>query len=868
MPDSTTPMMRQFQRVKSQLPDDTLLFFRVGDFYELFFDDAKRAAPILGVALTSRGGAPLCGVPYHALDTYLAKAIRAGKKVAICDQTEDPALAKGIVRREVTRVVTPGTITEDAILEASANNFLAAVFFGAKPPFGLALLDISTGAFSVQSCATPDALRDALRQAAPAEILLPASLNPETNPSLFTLHLSPPTVTTVEDWTFGYDAAYTRLTSHFHLHSLQGLGCEGRPELVCPAGALLHYAAETLQHNAQHIRPPQVRNASETLVLDPATCQHLDILPQRGRPAHTSLLGILDQTKTPMGARLLRHWLLNPLRQLNPLNERLDAVQHLVQNRALLSAVQGLLPAIRDLERLLTRISANRANGRDLRSLANSLEPLPRLKELCGGTNVQFSTGNFQQGSTPSGNFQCSTGNVQQGIKNTKQIPVEYSLLKIENSITSFPELTSLLLSALVETPPLTVKEGGLIRPGYSAELDQLLALSAEGHSWVATYQQQQQEATGIKTLKVRHNNVHGFYIEISKGQSHLAPANYQRRQTLVNAERYTTPELNEYEHKIMGAQDKAGALQYEIFCGLRDRVLAQLDAIQTTAAAVAQLDVLATFAQRALDLHYTRPELHEGDALTITNGRHPVVEQLPGAEPFIPNDSRLDNTRHQILLITGPNMAGKSTYIRQVALIAILAHAGSFVPADAALIPLLDRVFTRVGAGDDLAQGRSTFMVEMQETAGILNNATPRSLLVLDEIGRGTSTFDGISIAWAVAEHLHNTPECKAKTLFATHYHELTDLALTLPGVRNYTVQIHERGQDITFLRKIIPGAADKSYGLHVARLAGLPPPVVARAREILANLEDDELNPTSGMPTLARRNKKAPNAAQPELF
>ena len=834
-----TPMMRQFQRVKAQLPTGTLLFFRVGDFYELFFEDAKIAAPILGVALTARGGAPLCGVPHHALDAYLAKAIRAGKKVAICDQTEDPALAKGIIRREVTRIVTPGTITEDVILDASTNNFLAAVFVAPKPPYGLALLDISTGAFTVQSCPALDSLRDALRHAAPAEIVLPATLVNDKGQQQFLFlnsQFSNSTITPAEDWTFGYDAARTRLVSHFRLHSLQGIGCENMPHLVCPAGALLHYAAETLSHNAQHIKLLQLRNTSDTLLLDPATCLHLDLLPQKGRPANTSLLGLLDHTKTPMGARLLRQWLLNPLRRLEPLNDRLDAVGHLAQNRALLASLQELLPAIRDLERLLTRISANRANARDLRSLALSLEPLPRLQGF-------FATA------------------VESHREPSRAIEIFPALLaSLAASITPLPELTSLLLSALVETPPLTLKEGGVIRPGFSAELDELLALSTAGHTWVASYQQQQQDATGIKTLKVRHNSVHGFYIEISKGQTHLAPPHYQRRQTLVGAERYTTPELTEYEHKIIGAQDKANALQYQIFCDLRERILTHLEAIQTTAASVAQLDVLATLARVALDQRYTRPQLHEGDTLTITNGRHPIIEQLPDAEPFIPNDTRLDNARHQISLITGPNMAGKSTYIRQVALIAVLAHIGSFVPADAALIPLLDRIFTRVGAGDDLTQGRSTFMVEMQETANILNNATPRSLLVLDEIGRGTSTFDGISIAWAVAEHLHNTPACKAKTLFATHYHELTDLALTLNGVRNYTVQIHEQGHEITFLRKIIPGAADKSYGLHVARLAGLPRTVISRAREILTNLEDDELNPTSGMPSLARRNKKAP--------
>ncbi len=815
--EELTPMMRQYRRIKAELPAGVVLLFRLGDFYELFFEDAREAAPILGVALTQRAGVPMCGVPYHALDSYLAKLIRAGCKAAVCDQMEDPASAKGIVRREVTRVVTPGTVTEENILDSTRNNYLAAIFKGRG--WGMALLDLSTGEFAAEEVAGPDALRDLLRRVAPSECLVGAGQRSDPTVAGVLAAAGIAAVTEIEDWTFAYDAAYDLLVRHFGVHSLEGYGCEGRAPLVCPAGALLQYVREELHHPISHIRALQVRQADDYLVLDESTCTNLDLFPARGKAAQTTLLGVIDSTRTPMGARLLRAWLLRPLRRAQAIAQRLDAVEHLTRQRALLDALRTQLGEVRDLERLIARIDSGRGNARDLQALSRSLAPVPAIRERV-----------------------AAAGN-----------PL---LAETAGRLQPLPELVALVERAIAETPAIGLKDGGIIRPGYNPELDDLLRLGSEGHDWLARYQAQEQERTGIKTLKVRHNRVFGYYIEISKGQAASAPPEYERRQTLVGAERFITSELKEYEQKIFGAHDRAVALEYELYCAVREQVVAQAAAIQSTADALAHLDALASLADRALALGYVRPEIAENDELTIEDGRHPVIEQLPDAERFVPNDTRLDCRRNQILLLTGPNMAGKSTYIRQVALIAILAHVGSFVPARRARISLLDRVFTRVGAGDDLARGRSTFMVEMQEAANILNHATSRSLIVLDEIGRGTSTFDGISIAWAVAEHLHNTEAIKAKTLFATHYHELTDLALTLSGVRNYTVQVREHGDGIVFLRKIIPGAADKSYGIHVARLAGMPGEVIDRAKEILANLEEGELE--AGMPKLAKKSRK----------
>jgi DNA mismatch repair protein MutS len=816
--DALTPMMRQYRRIKAELPGGVLLLFRLGDFYELFFDDAREAAPLLGVALTQRVGVPMCGVPYHAVDTYLAKLIRAGRKAAVCDQMEDPAAAKGIVRREVTRVVTPGTVTEDAILESGRNNYLAAICRGGAG-WGLALLDLSTGAFTVEEAAGDDALRDNLRRHAPSECLVPAGLRDDPGVAALLAAAGIRAVTGVEDWLFAPDGGRDLLLRHFGVHSLDGYGCEQRPTLVGAAGALLHHVREELHHPVGHVRGLQVRRGDDYLVLDEATCHNLDLLPGRGRTAEATLLGVLDVTRTPMGARLLRAWLARPLRRVAEIRRRLDAVERLCRQRAVLDDLRARLADVRDLERLIARLDAGRGNARDLQALGRSLAPVPGLAERAAAAGDPL-------------------------------------LSELAARLEALPDLVALIGRAIADTPPIGLRDGGMIRAGHHAELDELRRLGADGRDWLARFQAQEQERTGIRTLKVRHNRVFGYYIEVSKGQAGAVPAEYERRQTLVGAERFVTPELKSYEQRIFGAHDRAVALEHEIFQALRAQAAAHTAAIQATAAALGQIDVLAAFADRALALGYSRPEIDEGDEIVIADGRHPVIEQLPDAERFVPNDTRLDTRRNQILLITGPNMAGKSTYIRQVALIVILAQMGSFVPARRARVGAADRVFTRVGAGDDLARGRSTFLVEMQEAANILNNATGRSLIVLDEIGRGTSTFDGISIAWAVAEHLHNTPAVKARTLFATHYHELTDLALTLTGVRNYTVQVREHGDGIVFLRRIAPGTADKSYGIHVARLAGMPGEVIERAKEILANLEEGELE--AGLPKLARTARK----------
>jgi len=817
-------MMRQYRRIKAELPEGVILLFRLGDFYEMFFEDARQAAPILGVALTQRGGTPMCGVPYHALDSYLAKLIRAGCKAAICDQVENPAQAKGIVRREVTRVVTPGTVTESEILESERNNFICAIYHDRS--YGLAALDVSTGEFAVERAENATELADYLKLYSPSETI--TAFDEGVDPVLTELFNAGQAgmITAIDEWAMEYDCAYERLRHHFQVHSLEGFGCEGICELVCPAGALLHYVGESLRHNIGHVRTMRLCQASASLIIDSNTCGNLDLVPTRGRPADVTVQGVLNNTRTPMGSRMLHIWLTRPLRHQEPLEERLDAVELLVKERALMSRLRDTLGGIRDLERLIARVDAGHGNARDLNAIAASLLSVPEVRTILSDSTAPL-------------------------------------LVRLAERMSELPELVALLQSAIDDSPPTGLRDGGIIRAGYSSALDELRTLASEGHAWLARYQAAEQERNGIKTLKVRRNKIFGFYIEVSKGQAHLVPPDYERRQTLVNAERYITAELKSYEQRIFGAQERATALEFELFCELRDRVAAETSAIQETAEALAAVDVLAAFADRALALGYTRPEIHGGDELIIRDGRHPVIEQLPDAEAFVANDTRLNCTDHQVMLITGPNMAGKSTYIRQVALICIMAHAGSFVPAGQARIPLLDRVFTRVGAGDDLARGRSTFMVEMQETANILNNASDRSLIVLDEIGRGTSTFDGISIAWAVVEFLHNNPKVKAKTLFATHYHELTDLEITLRGVKNYTVQVREHGNSIVFLRRIARGTADKSYGIHVARLAGLPVEVTARASEILANLEEGELE--AGQPKLARHKRRRSSGESP---
>ncbi len=823
----TTPMMAQYRRAKAEIDPGTILFFRLGDFYEMFFEDAVIASDILGIALTKRQGTPMCGIPYHAADLYLAKLLRAGKKVALCDQMEDPALAKGIVKREVTGIVTPGTVLTDSVLDAARPNYLAGLHrLGST--FGLAMLDLSTGDFWMEESADADALFDDLARYAPPEVILSESLHADECFLNALQAAGAHAVTAREDWIFDPATSVDGLCRHFGVQSLDGFGGEGHPAAAAAAGALLYYVTRDLRRNAAHVRRIRFRAAADAMMLDESTLSNLDLIASRGSSrsdAPTTLLQALDTTRTAMGSRLLRDWLVRPLQNLSAIVARHDAVESFLNNRRDLDTLRGILSEIKDLERLLSRLSSGSGNARDVRALGASLARLPALKDALAAPSAD-------------------------------------RLRELAAAIEPQDDLVARIDRALVDEPPMAIREGGVIRKGFHAGLDELRAAAHDGKQWIAELQAREIERTGIKSLKIRFNKVFGYFIEVTKSNLAQVPDDYIRKQTVVNGERFITPELKDCEHKILGAEDKSIALEYELFLELREEVITHTAVLQQTAAAVAEIDVLATFAERALACRYVRPAMTADGALSIRDGRHPVVELLPESGRFVPNDTRLDTDGNQLLIITGPNMAGKSTYIRQVALIVIMAQMGCFVPAAEAEIGVVDRVFTRVGAGDDIARGRSTFMVEMQETANILNNATPRSLIVLDEIGRGTSTFDGISIAWSVAEYLHNHAEVKAKTLFATHYHELTDIALTLSGVKNYNVLVSEKDDRIVFLRKIVPGAADKSYGIQVARLAGLPLEVVTRAKDILANLEEQELS-EAGQPKLAQPRARKPRIA-----
>ena len=772
-----TPMMRQYLAIKREVPVGAIVMFRLGDFYEMFGEDAVVASPILGATLTHRGDQPMCGVPYHALNSYLAKLIRAGKTAALCDQVEDPKTAKGLVRREVTRIVTPGTVTEDGLLDETTNTYVAAT-----SGLGLALLDLSTGEFVVEDFSTQEKMDEALDRYRPAEMLAATDDN---------------------RWTFSPDAALDTLTRHFKVLSLDGFGLTGRTDLICAAGALLHYVGTTLHHSLGHVRKVALRQTGDELVLDAGTLRHLQLLPGGDVSKDASLLGVLDVTKTPMGARTMRNWIARPLARSADVNARLDAVGAFVDDRAALAGQRALLSGVRDLERLVQKVDAGRANPRDLKGLATSLRPIPDLKA---------------------------------------KLPPQLSALDVR--LLPQQDLVDLIDRAIADDPPVMLSDGGFIAPGYDAELDEIRKIASEGHQWLAEFQAREQARTGISKLKVKHVPAFGFLIEIPKSFVAQAPADYIRRQTLTTGERYVTPELKEYEQKVLGATERAVAIEQRLFREILGTIAAKTVEIQETARALGELDATLALADRALAAGYVRPVVDDSDVLEITDGRHPIIEQLPDAEPFVPNSARLNTTTDQIILITGPNMAGKSTYIRQVATIAVMAQMGSFVPAASMRIGVLDRVFTRIGAGDDLARGRSTFLVEMQETANILNNATTKSLIVLDEIGRGTSTFDGISIAWSVAEYLYGKAGAKAKTLFATHYHELTDLADTFPGIKNYTVKVKDEGGRVVFLRRIVPGVAEKSFGIHVGAMAGLPQEVVRRASEILKNLEANDLD------------------------
>ena len=823
-----TPIMLQYRRAKAELQPGTILFFRLGDFYEMFMDDAVVASEILGLTLTKRQNMPMCGVPYHAAELYLAKLLRAGKKVAICDQMEAPGLAKGLIKREITSIVTPGTVTSDAMLDAKAANYLAGIHRVGKT-YGLAMLELSTGEFWMEESPSAEALCDDLALQGATEVVVPESLKDDPGfMAVLDTRGGGAALAVRDDWIFEPATADDGLCRHFGVASLDGFGAAGHPAASGAAGALLHYVTNELRRSAGHVRSIRYRAGADAMLLDEATLSNLDLVDKRGgarTDAPTTLLAALDACKTAMGSRLLRDWILRPLRSKAAIEARHDAVGAFLADRRGTEAWRSLLGRVKDVERLVGRLANGGGNGRDLRALAASLETFPALREALSG----------------------ATG-LAAGLA---------ARIKPQG------ELVELLKRALVDEPPVVIREGGLIRPGFSAELDELRDAATGGKSWLAELQAREIERTGIKSLKIRFNKVFGYFIEVTKSYLSQVPADYERKQTTVNGERFVTPELREAEARIRGAEERSVALETELFLQLRDEAAKRGADIQDAARAIAELDVLGAFAARAGEWRYVRPAMLDEGELVIRGGRHPVVERLPESGRFVPNDTLLDLASNRLVILTGPNMAGKSTYIKQVALIVVMAQIGSFVPADEARIAIADRVFTRVGAGDDIARGRSTFLVEMQETANILNNATRQSLVVLDEIGRGTSTYDGISIAWSVAEYLHN--RVGAKTLFATHYHELTDIALMLPGVKNCNVLVKETGDKIVFLRRIVPGAADKSYGIQVAHLAGLPGEVVQRAKEILANLEDSELS-EAGKPKLARANPRVrkPNPAE----
>jgi DNA mismatch repair protein MutS len=820
-----TPLMRQYSAIKKQHPN-SLLFFRLGDFYELFFEDAVVASKELQITLTSRNkekgiAVPMCGVPYHAAEGYISKLIRKGFKVAICEQVEDPKVAKKLVRREVTRVVTPGTAA-DSGLGAEENNFLAAISSGVSkgaPVAGFAALDLSTGEFRATEFAGEDAERrvwDELEQLQPREVLFASSMPlfevGRTTPSSANNeprmgHTSGWAQTPLEDWVFAPDYSIPLVENHFGVLSLEGFGLAGRSAAATAAGAVLHYVRSTQRGTLDHVDRIGYYERQNCLVLDAVTVRNLELVePLFANTADAvTLFRCLDATLTPMGKRLLRSWLLRPPIDIAEINARLDAVQELTSNLINREELRHSLDGIFDVERLLSRVTLETANARDVLGLAASLAKIPPLR----GVLARFSS----------------------------------ELLKSRlDSIDDLSDLRERIERTIIAEPPLTFADGGVIETGVSPDLDELRTLSRNSKQYLAQVEERERQRTGIGSLKVKFNSVFGYYIEISKANLHLVPADYERKQTLVNAERFTTPELKEYEAKILDAQEKIVEIERRIFAELRATVAAEARRIRRTAMALAEVDVIVSFAHLAVQRNYCRPALDDGGDLEIIEGRHPVVEvqELAGAERFVPNDLFLNSTTHAILVLTGPNMGGKSTYLRQTALTIIMAQMGSFVPARKARLGVIDRIFTRIGASDNLARGRSTFMVEMTETAAILNTATSRSLILLDEIGRGTATYDGLAIAWAAIEYIHQ--RTRAKTLFATHYHELTELADRLSGVKNFHVSVKENAGGIVFLRKVEPGAADKSYGIEVAKLAGLPLAVIDRAREVLAEHEDAE--------------------------
>jgi len=815
--EPVTPMMRQYRRVKDE-HRDKILFFRLGDFYETFYEDAELVSRELDIVLTGREAgegqrAPMAGIPYQAAEGYIARLLEKGYKVALCDQVEDPKAARGLVRREVTRIITPGTVTEAGLLDERRHNFLVAVAKSGmgSPAYGLAVVDSSTGEFAVtqiDGSSAEQELLDEIGRIAPAECILPAGMASASRVAAEIRDRLGVPITPRPDVEFAAESAEAELRRHFRVVTLDGYGCGHLPAAVSAAGAALLYLRETQRSDLSHLTRLTTYERSQFMVLDAASRRNLELTRSlRHGNRRGTLLELLDLTMTAMGARLIRDWLERPLRRLDAIRERHAAVSDLFDRPFLRTDVRGHLKAVRDLERLASRVSYGTANARDLQALRVSLEVLPRLMEAIRGAGA-----------------------------------LSPRLTRLAEAIDPLNSVAELIARAIDEDAPATLRDGGIIRRGYDQRVDELRTAGRDGKAWIAALEAAERERTGIRSLKIGFNRVFGYYIEVTKPNLGSVPPDYERRQTLVNAERFVTPGLKEKEALILGAEERLAALEYELFQAIRAKVEEHVPTILNNARALAELDALAALAEAAARYGYVRPTMRESGRIEITAGRHPVVERTLTDSPFVPNDVLLDRETRRLQIITGPNMAGKSTYMRQVALIVLMAQAGSFVPAERAEIGVVDRIFTRVGASDDLAMGQSTFLVEMVETANILHHATRDSLVILDEIGRGTSTFDGLSIAWAVAEHVADPTRVGSLTLFATHYHELTELEGLVPGVINLSVAVAERGDEVVFLRRIVPGGTDRSYGLYVARLAGLPEEVVDRAREILNSIEADE--------------------------
>lgn len=825
-PPKTTPMMKQYLSIKGQYPD-AILFYRMGDFYEMFFEDAEIASRILEITLTSRNKKeetpiPMCGVPYRAAQGYIARLIEAGRKVAVCDQVENPAAAKGLVKREVVRVITPGMIVENEYLHEKSNNFILAAVWD-RDTAGISYLDLSTGTFRLAETRGVDKVVDECLRIGPSEIILPESSRNDAFWKPFLEAVGERAITYLQDKQFEYRKSRQSLIKQLNTLTLEGFGCENLKIGVRAAGALLAYVRETQKQKIEHINRIETYSLDEFLWLDDLSCRNLELLANiRTATRAGTLLSIIDHTVTAMGARLLKRWLRYPQLDVAKIESRLDAVEEAKRSQHLRQRLREGLKSVYDLERLGSKITMGHCNARDLVALKISLLMLPQIRVLLA------------------------------------QLKAE--LYALQEDYENLDDLCRLIEAAIREDAPPTVNEGGMIKSGYDRELDELVRISRDGKGWLAQLEIREKEATGINALKVRYNKVFGYYLEVPKSRVAEVPANYVRKQTLVNAERYITDELKSFETRVLNAEEQRAALEYEIFNQIRAEIIKNNREIQQVANFIARLDCLLNLAEVADQNNYHRPGFNAQGCIHIEDGRHPVIEKMIVAERFVPNTIRLDNDEGQVLIITGPNMAGKSTVLRQVALLVLMAHMGSFVPAHKASICLTDRIFTRVGALDNLSQGQSTFMVEMQETANILNNSTDRSLVILDEIGRGTSTFDGLSIAWAVAEYLHDLRGSGVKTLFATHYHELTELSHTKPRVKNYNIAVKEWNDEIIFLRKLVEGGTNRSYGIQVARLAGIPGNVILRAKKILANIENgaQSLNPAPDAPVTVSNSKK----------